>query len=191
MSPPNRRRSASPKAWKVETQGPRSSAPTLAPSASTRERISLAALFVKVTARIESAAAPCSRIRHAIRRGDDARLARSRAGEHQGRPPPGRRRRPAAGGSGPASAGCSSPVRGVGGSVRSCRLPRTAPSPGPVSPPGVRGRWRALLRGHPRRSPIRRPRTRARPTVTGATRIALLPTKAPASTTVRYLARPS
>ena len=65
-------------------------------SVSTRSRISPAALFVKVIARIS-----CGRDAHLVDEvgdavGEDARLARARAGEHEQRPFGGGRRRGAA-----------------------------------------------------------------------------------------------
>ena len=67
MSPPKRRSRLSPNAWKVDTQGRDPVSRTSAARAFTRVRISRAALFVKVTARMDSGGAPSTSRRQPIR----------------------------------------------------------------------------------------------------------------------------
>ena len=63
-TPPSRRRTRAQKAWKVEIQRRR---PPVSTSFPTRPRISSAALFVNVTARISSGAARPAAISRAVR----------------------------------------------------------------------------------------------------------------------------
>ena len=79
----SRRSSRAHRAWNVESQTPFEPRRS---SASTRSRISPAALFVNVTASTSSGVrvTVADEVRDAVR--DDARLARAGAGENQQRP---------------------------------------------------------------------------------------------------------